>query len=582
MNKMPPAAPAYVLVAYPISKGFREKLGRITGPGAVYLLLGDLRSKGIRGMVAFLRSMGKNSALYIPLEDKQSEGLLPLLLVVAAFSSLREVFVLRPDVPPEAIGTGRTISAVLGVAANSLLGVAALLRCWCSVSWLGMRSRMPLALPRDVHEILYVNANLWFGVRAGGSVGHVAGVVNALADAGYGVDLASANTQAMLRESVRQALLKGPKTFGSPQELNLLRYNFLVLKQLKRLATARRYRFLYQRMSVMNYVGVVLSRYWPVPTVLEYNGSEIWIAANWGRSLRFSNIGLAVEDVCLRHAHRVVVVSRVLADELVERGIERDRIVCYPNGVDPAHYGPELVPPEEVVELRKRYGIPTDATTIAFVGTFGQWHGAPVLAAAIKQLVDGDRKWLEENQIRFAMIGDGAKMKEVRELIGSPEYSPWLVFTGLVPQPDTVKYLAAADILVSPHVANTDGSRFFGSPTKLFEYMAMAKGIVASDLDQIGEVLSSGIRIWEGVGRKAVGRTSATAVLTRPGDIGDLIAGMKLLVEQPDLRRRLGLNARAELLRRYTWRHHVACILEALGEETSEESANACIAEHAR
>ena len=42
---------------------------------------------------------------------------------------------------------------------------------------------------------------------------------------------------------------------------------------------------------------------------------------------------------------------------------------------------------------------------------------------------------------------------------------------------------------------NAYGSRFFGSPTKLFEDMAMARAIVASDLDQIGEVLSPAVRI---------------------------------------------------------------------------------------
>lgn len=189
---------------------------------------------------------------------------------------------------------------------------------------------------------------------------------------------------------------------------------------------------------------------------------------------------------------------------------------------------------------------------------------------------------MEENKVRFAMIGDGVRMKEVRELIGAPEYSKRVVFIGLVPQADTVKYLAAADILVSPHIRNSDGTRFFGSPTKLFEYMAMAKGIVASDLDQIGEVLSTGIRVWEDTGDRDYSNTSATAVLTRPGDVGDLINGLKLLVEWPGLRWQLGLNARAELLRRYTWSHHVAHILETLCAETSKEKAELAVAEPIR
>ena len=176
-------------------------------------------------------------------------------------------------------------------------------------------------------------------------------------------------------------------------------------------------------------------------------------------------------------------------------------------------------------------------------------------------------------------------MKEVRELIGESKYLRWVSFTGLVPQAETVAYLAAADILVSPHVRNSDGSRFFGSPTKLFEYMAMGKGIVASDLDQIGEVLSTGIRIWEtnavpGEGKQNTTMTpeDATAVLTRPGETGDLIAAIKLLVERPDIRRRLGLNARQELLGHYTWRHHVGRILESLPLESQREVRDVALA----
>ena len=42
----------------------------------------------------------------------------------------------------------------------------------------------------------------------------------------------------------------------------------------------------------------------------------------------------------------------------------------------------------------------------------------------------------------------------------------------------------------SPHSSHMRDSKFFGSPTKVFEYMALGGGIVASDLEQIGQVLS--------------------------------------------------------------------------------------------
>ncbi len=127
---------------------------------------------------------------------------------------------------------------------------------------------------------------------------------------------------------------------------------------------------------------------------------------------------------------------------------------------------------------------------IGFIGTFGPWHGAEVLARAFGELID--RHPAYRDSLRLLMIGDGVKMPEVRAALDAAGVNDLAVMTGIVPQAEGPVYLAASDILASPHVANSDGTPFFGSPTKLFEYMAMGKGIVASDLDQVGEILEHG------------------------------------------------------------------------------------------
>ena len=141
-------------------------------------------------------------------------------------------------------------------------------------------------------------------------------------------------------------------------------------------------------------------------------------------------------------------------------------------------------------------------------------------------------------------------MPMVKEIIRRDGVEDFVILAGLVPQEEAPKYLAACDVLASPHVPNPDGSRFFGSPTKLFEYMGMGKAIVASDLEQIGEVLEH---------RK-------TAWLVKPGDVQDLADGILKLAEDEDLRNELGRNAREEALRNYTWDGHVRRTLDKLEE----------------
>jgi glycosyltransferase involved in cell wall biosynthesis len=124
--------------------------------------------------------------------------------------------------------------------------------------------------------------------------------------------------------------------------------------------------------------------------------------------------------------------------------------------------------------------------------------------------------------------------------------------------------LAASDVLLSPHVPNPDGTPFFGSPTKLFEYMAMGKPIVASDLDQIGWVLR-GWRPGEPPPPPSAPRASGAAILIEPGSVEELVRGIQQAVKLPKSDRdALGGEARRLALQSFTWDKNVAAVLERL------------------
>jgi glycosyltransferase involved in cell wall biosynthesis len=150
-------------------------------------------------------------------------------------------------------------------------------------------------------------------------------------------------------------------------------------------------------------------------------------------------------------------------------------------------------------------------------------------------------------------------LPEVKRRLSADTTSRFVRFPGMLRHGRVLHLLAASDILVSPHVPNADGSRFFGSPTKLFEYMAMARAIVASDLEQIGDILSPAARVERL--REDGGETHAVAVLCRPGSAADIRAALQFLADRPAFRRALGRNARDLVLAKFTWRHHVKAIL---------------------
>jgi glycosyltransferase involved in cell wall biosynthesis len=248
-----------------------------------------------------------------------------------------------------------------------------------------------------------------------------------------------------------------------------------------------------------------------------------------------------IEAYNLKRASIIVVVSEALRQSLVAEGVDPNKIFVNPNGYDSSIFYPGL----DGRAVRKLHGV-TNEILVAFMGTFGPWHGVIELAKSILKFYEFFPSL--KQKVKFMLIGDGMLYNEVRALLSSADVSADIIFTGLIPQLDAPKYLAAADILVSPHVQNPDGTRFFGSPTKLFEYMAVGKAIVASDLDQIGEVLVH----------------KESAYLVKPGSVEELVDAIKVLIDDKSLREKIAFGAHSKVSKYYTWDANVERLLERM------------------
>jgi len=389
-------------------------------------------------------------------------------------------------------------------------------------------------------KIAYIRTHHWVGTRVGGSVAHIYGVAKGFKNSGKGLFFISTDELELVDRLKCPVYVTSPfRLIRNLPEIPEMAYNRTLFKDACKIFDSEKPCAIYQRYSLNNYTGVRLSLKYKIPLIIEYNGSEMWKARNWGRRLIFEGIAEKIEILNLKAAGLIVVVSKVLKKELLRRGIEEEKMLVNPNGFEPEMYSPQI----DGKEIRRRYGF-GDKIVVGFIGTFGPWHGAEVLVGAIKLVVQ--KNW----SIRFLFVGDGIRMPKVKEILKRDNMEEFVILAGLVPQEKTPRYLAACDILVSPHVPNPDGSRFFGSPIKLFEYMAMGKGIVASDLEQIGEVLEH----------------KKTAWLVNPGDVEELAEGILKLAEDENLRNELGRNAREKALGKYTWDKHVKRILDKLKE----------------
>jgi glycosyltransferase involved in cell wall biosynthesis len=403
----------------------------------------------------------------------------------------------------------------------------------------------PVATPQaGTPDVAYLFPFPLNAVVAGGAVSHIRGVLGGLAANRHTCRIFSGTPLPV--EVYSTDLVPLRRNSYIFWESLMLSYNLRFVKDVIRRLEGKRPTVFYQRHGRFSVAGALLARTLRVPLILEYNGSEIWMANYWDPT-RFRSWLQLCEDVMLKCASLIVVVSDPLKEELLARGVPLQRVLVNPNGVDPQYFHPGC----GGQEIRKELGLTPQAVVVEFVGTFSHWHGITVLQQAIVQLLRTD----QHDRLRFVLIGEGPLQGKMREALAAHEASRKVIFTGLISHSKVRAYLDAADILVSPHVPMPDGRPFFGSPTKLFEYMSMGKAIAASHLDQLAKVLTHG----------------ETAILSEPGNVNEFVAAVQLLASDAGMRECLGRQAREAALERHTWARNVSNAMAAIDQRRSHE-----------
>jgi glycosyltransferase involved in cell wall biosynthesis len=559
----PVSAPIVVMSFNALTKDFRTCVEAKVGADAAYYNAANLRKMSFAAGIRDLRRI-RAEKIVIAIESEVGQALLAPLSLAAALTRARSIDVIWPDLRTESLGRAKAIGRAFALVRDTLRARGSLVRSKARMAALAQEP-MPRPVPAARgHSVLYLDANISLGAPVGGSVGHTAGVIGGFVARGFSVDYASIKPAPTVRSGAAWHKFEPTTLLAVPAELNYYPYAELIESKLVAMHRAAPWSFIYQRFSLHNFLGSLLGRKLDVPVVVEFNGSEAWAAERWGMRLALHDEAEAAERMAVTKADLVVTVSDALVRDLRQHGVPEERILVYPNCVDPEAFDARRFTQAELAALRDHLGIPRDAFVLGFIGTFGQWHGVDFLAECIRDLVTEDLAWLERNRLHFMLVGDGLKMEAVRRTLDSGTVRRFATLTGLVAQSEAPKYLACADVLMSPHVQNADGSEFFGSPTKLFEYMAMERPVLASALGQIADVVEG--RGATQLGRLPPGAGAACGLLFEPGDAAAFKNRLRELIGNPELGRSLAQAARAEVLARYTWNRHVDAILRRMTE----------------
>ncbi len=175
-------------------------------------------------------------------------------------------------------------------------------------------------------------------------------------------------------------------------------------------------------------------------------------------------------------AKKCVVLTSFLKKKIIERiGISENKILISPDGVDLNQFDIQI----PKTDARKKLKLPLDQKIVLYTGHLYDWKGAQVLAHA--------SKFVEEDVV---IVFVGGTEKDIENFKAKNKENKNILVLGQKPHKDIPLYLKSADILVLPNSGQQNISKFYTSPMKLFEYMAVQRSIVASNLPSIREVLN--------------------------------------------------------------------------------------------
>jgi glycosyltransferase involved in cell wall biosynthesis len=230
---------------------------------------------------------------------------------------------------------------------------------------------------------------------------------------------------------------------------------------------------------------------------------------------------------------RVVVITRALREDLLVAypRLPSNKVMVCPDAADP--------PPDGLQPATLRASRPGQLN-VCYTGSLYPGKGMEVIAQLPRICAWAD----------FHLVG--STDKDIERWRGALTAFPNVFFYGSQEPRAVAAYVAAADIALAPYQRKVEGhggaeiGRWM-SPMKVFEYMALAKPIAASDLPVLREILDDGV----------------TAVLVPPDDIGAWAHALRTLSLDPDGRRALGERACATFNERFTWLGRSRSILAA-------------------
>ena len=230
----------------------------------------------------------------------------------------------------------------------------------------------------------------------------------------------------------------------------------------------------------------------------------------------------------MRRAPALTVASRSLNRRVLEARGSESGVYYVPNGVfaETTSSIYATTSSRSPAEIRREVHLP-EGPLILYSGHFEPAEDPMFLCRVSARVA-------EENRAGLVLVGDGPEQQRVRDFFAQRPAARVHYFPRL-PHAQFLQLVHACDIAAFPYPDNQVHRSKCSA--RIVDYMRMGKAVITSAVGQNLEYLEN----------------SKSGLLVPPDDEGAFSAGLELLLRYPELRARLGNNARTRIQKAFSW-----------------------------
>lgn len=187
-----------------------------------------------------------------------------------------------------------------------------------------------------------------------------------------------------------------------------------------------------------------------------------------------------LETHVLKQAHAITTICEGLRNDIVGRGIPKNKVTVIPNAVDIERFVLGGKPDPQLTDAHSLTG----KRVLGFIGSFYAYEGLPLLLQALPAIL------LKIPDVRILLVGGGPQEAHLKQLVNELGIADKVIFTGRVPHGEVQRYYDMVDILVYPRLSMRLTELV--TPLKPLEAMAQGRLLIASDVGGHHELIRHG------------------------------------------------------------------------------------------